>query len=226
VLAEAGSLGSLLVQFVVTLTIAAVMYAIGEEYADFAHRFARRLAGAQGEDALKLAGEAIRGVALGVGVTAVVQAVLGGAGLMLAGVPLAGLLTALMFMLCIAQLGPTPVLVPAALWLLYADSTGWGIFLLVWAAVLGTLDNIIRPVMIRLGADMSLMLIFVGVIGGLVAFGLVGLFVGPVVLAVALRLLEAWMDNARVAEMSPGVAPSAPDPSATPSTDSGIQPPN
>ena len=226
VLAEAGSLGSLLVQFVVTLTMAAVMYAIGEEYADFARRFARRLAGAQGEDALKLAGEAIRGVALGVGVTAVVQAVLGGAGLMLAGVPLAGLLTALMFMLCIAQLGPTPVLVPAALWLLYTDSTGWGIFLLVWAAVLGTLDNIIRPVMIRLGADMSLMLIFVGVIGGLVAFGLVGLFVGPVVLAVALRLLEAWMDNTRVAEMSPGVAPSAPDTSATPSTDSGSQPPH
>jgi predicted PurR-regulated permease PerM len=193
VLGEVGGVGYLVVQFLITVSIAAVMYAVGEEYANFARRFAHRLAGAQGEDALKLAGEAIRGVALGVGVTAVVQSVLGGIGLAAAGVPLTGLLTALMFMLCIAQVGPVPVLVPAAIWLLWSDSTGWGIALLVWSAVLGTLDNIIRPVMIRLGADLSLILIFVGVIGGLVAFGLVGLFVGPVVLAVALRLLEAWM---------------------------------
>jgi predicted PurR-regulated permease PerM len=105
----------------------------------------------------------------------------------------AGLLTALMFMLCIAQIGPVLVLLPAAGWLFYTGDTGWGVFLLVCTAIVGTLDNFLRPALIRMGADLSLLLIFAGVIGGLVAFGLVGLFVGPVVLAVALKLLEAWM---------------------------------
>ncbi len=196
VLTEVGSIGYLVVQFLVTVCVAAVMYAVGEDFADFTRRFAHRLAGEQGIDALKLAGEAIRGVALGVGVTALAQSALGWIGLAMAGVPFAGLLTALMFMLCIAQVGPIPVLLPAAAWVLWGDgNVGWGIFLFAWAMFVGTVDNFIRPALIRMGADLSLLLIFAGVIGGLVAFGLVGLFVGPVVLAVALRLLEAWMDE-------------------------------
>jgi len=193
VLAEVGSIGFLVLQFLITVVIAAVMYSTGEEFAGFARRFARRLGGERGADAVQLAGDAIRGVALGVGVTAILQSVLGGVALAVAGVPVPGLLTALMFMLCIAQIGPVPVLLPAAGWLLYRGDIGWAIFLLVCAAVVGTLDNIVRPALIRMGADMSLLLIFAGVIGGLVAFGLVGLFVGPVVLAVGLKLLEAWI---------------------------------
>ena len=144
---------------------------------------------------MALAGGAIRGVALGVGVTALVQALLGGLGLALAGVPFAGLLTALMFMLCIAQIGPIPVLLGAAGWALYDNSTGWAIALTVWGMIVGTLDNFLRPVLIRMGADLPLLLIFAGVIGGLLSFGLVGIFVGPVVLAVAYTLLETWMDE-------------------------------
>jgi predicted PurR-regulated permease PerM len=191
--AEVGGLGFLVMQFLLTVTIAAVMYSSGENGARMALRFARRLAGERGVDAVVLAGGAIRGVALGVGVTAVVQSVLGGLGLWFADVPFAGLLTALMFMLCIAQIGPLPVLLPAAVWAFYNGETGWGIFLLVWSAVVGTLDNVLRPLLIRMGADLSLLLIFAGVIGGLFAFGLVGIFVGPVVLAVAFTLLQAWM---------------------------------
>jgi predicted PurR-regulated permease PerM len=142
-------------------------------------------------------------VALGVGITAVVQSLLGGLGLAVAGVPFAGLLTALMFMLCIAQVGPLPVLLPAALWLLLGTGQlGWGLFLLVWSGFAGTVDNVIRPWLIRLGADLPLLLIFAGVLGGLFAFGLVGIFVGPVVLAVGWTLLKAWLDE-------PGPAPAA-----------------
>jgi predicted PurR-regulated permease PerM len=195
VLGEVGSIGFLLLQFLLTVVIASVLYSLGEQAADFAHRFARRLGGERGNDALHLAEGAIRGVALGVGVTALVQSVLGGIGLAVAGVPFAGLLTALMFMLCIAQVGPMPVLLPAAGWLLWGGSTGWGVALVVWALIVGTMDNVLRPALIKLGADLSLLLIFAGVIGGLLAFGLVGLFVGPVVLAVGMRLLEAWMDE-------------------------------
>lgn len=192
---EAGNVGFLMLQFLVTVGLAAVMYATGEEAAALARRFARRLAGERGEGAVQLAGDAIRSVALGVGVTAVVQSGLAGIGLVVAGVPFAGLLTALAFMFCIAQLGPTLVLLPAAGWLLWSGDTGWGIALLVWALIVGTMDNILRPWLIRMGADLPLLLILAGVIGGLLAFGLVGIFVGPVVLAVAYTLLEAWMSD-------------------------------
>ena len=192
--AEVGNIGVLVLQFLLTVLIAAVMYAQGEEATRHVRLFARRLAGERGDGAVLLAGGAIRGVALGVGGTALVQALLGGLGLAVAGVPAAALLTALMFMLCIAQIGPVPVLLGAAAWAYWGDgSLGWGIALAVWALIVGTIDNVVRPVLIQLGADLPLILIFAGVIGGLFAFGLVGIFVGPVVLAVAYTLLEAWM---------------------------------
>jgi predicted PurR-regulated permease PerM len=200
VVGQVGNVGFLLLQFMLTVAMAAVLYAGGEEASREVRRFARRLAGPRGEDTVKLAGDAIRGVALGVGVTAVVQAVLGGVGLALAGVPFAGPLTALMFMLCIAQVGALPVLVPATIWTFWNGDTGWGIFLIVWSVVVGTLDNFLRPLLIRLGADLPLLLIFAGVIGGLLAFGLVGIFVGPVLLAVAYTLLETWMADAESPE--------------------------
>jgi predicted PurR-regulated permease PerM len=193
--AEVGSLGFLLVQFLVTILVAALLYSQGEEAARLVRRFARRVAGVRGDDSVTLAGGAIRGVALGVGITAIVQALVGGVGLAMAGVPAAGLLTALMFLLCIAQAGPLPVLIPAIVWLLWGGQTGWGVLLIVFAVVAGTLDNVLRPVLIRMGADLPLLLIFAGVIGGLLAFGLVGIFVGPVVLAVGWTLLDDWMDD-------------------------------
>lgn len=191
--AQIGSVGFVLLQFLMTVVIAAVLYATGEEAALLVRRFARRLGGERGSGVVELAGGAIRGVALGVGVTALVQAVVSGGALAVAGIPLAGLLTALTFMLCIAQIGPVPVLLPATLWCLWQGRIGWGIFLAVVTAVVTMLDNVLRPLLIRMGADLSLLLIFSGVIGGLLAFGLVGIFVGPVVLAVAATLLEDWI---------------------------------
>lgn len=194
--AEVGSVGFLIVQFLLTVVLAAVMYAGGEGAAATVRRFGRRLAGERGENAVVLAGGAIRAVALGVGVTAIAQSVLGGIGLAIAGVPFASLLTAVMFMLCIAQLGPTLVLAPAVIWVFWSGDTGWGIFLLLWTVVVGTMDNFLRPILIRRGADLPLLLILAGVIGGLIAFGLVGIFVGPVLLAVAYKLLDDWIAEA------------------------------
>jgi predicted PurR-regulated permease PerM len=186
-------LGALTLQFLLTVVIAAMMYAGGESLAAVVRRFGFKLGGQRGEDAVVLAGKAIRGVALGVGVTAFVQAVMGGIGLAIAGVPFAALLTAVMFMLCIVQVGPTLVLAPATIWVFWNGSTGWGIFLLVWTVIVGTMDNFLRPILIRRGADLPLVLIFAGVIGGLLGFGLVGIFVGPVMLAVSYTLVDAWL---------------------------------
>ncbi|OPY10399.1 MAG: putative inner membrane protein [Syntrophaceae bacterium PtaB.Bin038] len=192
---QAGGFGLMIVQLLLTVIIAAILYSGGETTADAVRRFARRLAGQKGDDVTILAGKAIRGVALGVGLTALVQSVLGGIGLALTGVPGATVLTAVMLLLCIAQLGPGLVLVPAVIWLFWSGQTLWGTILLVWTVVVGTMDNFLRPILIRKGADLPLLLIFVGVIGGLIAFGIIGLFIGPVVLAVTYTLLAAWVSE-------------------------------
>jgi predicted PurR-regulated permease PerM len=88
------------------------------------------------------------------------------------------------------------VLLPAVVWLYWRGSSGWGTVLLAWSVVVIPLDNILRPILIRKGLDLPLILIFAGVIGGLIAFGLVGIFVGPVILAVGHTLLTAWMVEA------------------------------
>jgi predicted PurR-regulated permease PerM len=192
---EAGSLGGTLVQFLLVVLLSAVMYGSGESAASGVRRFGRRLAGPRGEESIVLAGKAIRSVALGVGVTAVVQTALGGIGLAIAGVPFASLLCAVMMMLCIAQVGPALVLFPAVAWMYWTGDNAWATFLLVWSIVVSLLDNVLRPMLIKKGADLPLLLIFAGVIGGLIGFGLIGIFVGPVILAVTYTLLEAWIED-------------------------------
>ena len=192
---EVGGFGALVLQFLLTVVFAALLYDRGEQATSWLKRFGRRLAGPRGEHSIRLAGQAVRGVALGVVVTALAQSVLGGIGLAVAGVSFAAVLTAVMFMLAIAQIGPLLVLGPSVAWLYWSGSTGWGTFLLLWTLVVGTMDNFLRPVLIRKGADLPLLLIFTGVVGGLIAFGLIGIFVGPVVLAVAHTLLSAWVDQ-------------------------------
>jgi predicted PurR-regulated permease PerM len=136
-------------------------------------------------------------------VTAIVQSLFAGLGLLIAGVPFAGLLTAAMLILSIAQIGVIPILGSAVAWLYWSGYTTWGTFLLVWTVFAGTMDNFLRPILIRKGADLPLLLVFAGVIGGLIAFGLIGIFVGPVVLAVADKLLMAWIDAEPEEEISP-----------------------
>jgi predicted PurR-regulated permease PerM len=191
--AQAGSIGMTMLYFLLTTIIAAILYAKGEVVRSGVLSFARRLAGPQGEEVAVLAAKAVRGVALGVVLTAIIQTALGGAGLFITGVPAAGLLTAVMFMLCLAQIGPALVLVPAVIWLYWQDSALWGTILLIFTIFALAIDNVVRPVLIKKGADLPLLLIFAGVIGGLISFGVIGLFIGPVVLAVTYTLLKAWV---------------------------------
>jgi predicted PurR-regulated permease PerM len=192
-IARAGGLGALLLQFLLTVAVTAMLYAKGEAVARGVLAFARRLAGEDGVRAATLSAGAIRAVALGIVVTALVQSVIGGIGLVITGVPQALLLTCVMLMLGIAQLGPMPVLLGAVIWLYASGETFWGTVMLVWGVVTASLDNVLRPILIKKGADLPLVLVIAGVLGGLLAFGLVGLFIGPVVLAVTYTLLIAWV---------------------------------
>jgi predicted PurR-regulated permease PerM len=205
---QVGSIGMLLVQFLLTVVIAAILYLNGEAAARGADQVARRLAGPQGVNAVHLAGQAIRGVALGVVVTAIAQSLATGIGLAIVSVPFAAILTAVAFMLCVAQLGPGLVLIPAAIWVYATRGAVWGTGFLVWAIFCGTFDNFLRPMLIKQGADLPLLLIFAGVIGGLIAFGVIGLFIGPVMLAVTYTLLVDWVSQGAASD-SPGPATGA-----------------
>jgi predicted PurR-regulated permease PerM len=188
-----GDLGLILVQFVLALLFAAVLYARGEAAGMIVLRFSRRLAGDRGERSVRLAMQATRSVALGVVVTAIVQAAIATLGLVLAGVPFVQILSALTFILCIAQLGAGLVLIPAMIWMYAAGDVTGGTILLAFTVPAMTLDNILRPLLITRGAHLSLLLVLLGVVGGLLAFGLIGIFIGPIVLAVAYELAMEWI---------------------------------
>ena len=112
-----------------------------------------------------------------------------------------------MFMLCIAQIGPAPILVPAVIWMFMGDNLAGAIFLLVVSILAIGMDNVLRPILIRKGADLPLLLIFAGVIGGLMAFGLIGIFLGPTILAIGYTLLGAWVaEGEGSAVLDPGAA--------------------
>jgi predicted PurR-regulated permease PerM len=197
-LSQVGSLGLLLLQFLLTVIIAAILYANGEAAARSLRSFVGKLVGPEGVKAVELAALAVRSVALGIVVTAIAQSVFAGIGLAVVGVPFAAFLTALIFVLAIAQIGPAPVLIGAVIWTYSRSGVLWGTVLLVWSIFCGTFDNVLRPFLIRRGADLPLLLIFAGVIGGLIGFGVIGLFIGPVVLAVAYTLLVDWMSESEM----------------------------
>ncbi|CDL79113.1 AI-2E family transporter YdiK [Xenorhabdus cabanillasii] len=193
--AQAANAGRFLFHLALMVLFSVLLYWKGEHVMLGIRHFAIRLAGKRGDAVVLLAARSIRAVALGVVVTALVQAIAGGIGLAIAGIPYAMILTVIMFVLCVAQLGPLLVLIPSIVWLYWTGETTWGTILVVWSLILVTMDGVLRPFLIRLGADLPMVLILTGVIGGILSLGVIGLFIGPVVLAVSYSLLLAWMDE-------------------------------
>jgi predicted PurR-regulated permease PerM len=194
-LSALGDVGLVFVQFLLTVAFSAVMYARGEGAGAAVLRFSHRLAGDRGERSVRLAVQAIRSVALGVVVTAIIQATVGSLGLLISGVPFAKILSVLTFILCITQIGPAPLLIPAVIWMYTYRDPVWASVLLAFSLVALALDNVLRPYLITRGAQLPLLLVLIGVIGGLLAFGLIGIFIGPTVLAVAYTLAVEWISE-------------------------------
>lgn len=152
-----------------------------------------RLAGWRALHVLHTAGATIRSVVNGVIGTALIQAILLGLSFWIAGVPGAVALAALAIVLTLLPFGLAILWLPASLWLMSRGETGWGVFLIIWNGLfVGTLDNILRPYLIKRGAKLPTALIFLGVLGGVITFGVVGVFLGPVLLAVAYTLFQDW----------------------------------
>ncbi len=173
---------------------------------------ASRIAGARGQRLIAVAGNTVRGVVYGIIGTAVAQGILAGLGFGLAGVPAAALLGVLTFFLSAVPIGPPTVWIPATIWLFSSGRTGWAVFLLVWGIfVVSGIDNIIKPYLISHGSKIPFIIVFMGVIGGALAFGLVGVFLGPTLLAVTYRVIEEWSSVHVGPEASGQESPSLPE---------------
>jgi predicted PurR-regulated permease PerM len=200
-IAAARGLADSLLQVLLSLIVATMFWVNGEALVALLHDALRRLGGPIAERALDVAAGAIRGVAYGVVGTAIIQAVLLVIGLSVAGVPGGVLLGFVGLLLAISQIGgPLLVLIwgGAAWWLFAQDYAGWGVFMIVWGVIVNTVDNFIKPWLIGFGVEMPMSLTILGVFGGFVAFGFLGLFIGPTLIAIFFTLLQAW--RAAVAE--------------------------
>jgi predicted PurR-regulated permease PerM len=165
---------------------------------------ADRLAGVRGRHLLKVAGDTVRGVIYGILGTAIVQAFVAGLGFWIAGVPGAVLLSVLTFFFAVIPFGPPLIWIPASLWLFTQGEPGFGVFLALWGLLgISSVDNFLRPFLISQGSKMPFILIFCGVIGGALAFGLVGVFLGPTLLAVGFRLIDEW--SSQPVDPTPGM---------------------
>jgi predicted PurR-regulated permease PerM len=191
----ARALADSVLQVILSLVVATMLWANGDALVGVLHDALRRLGGATAEQALDVAALAIRGVAYGVVGTAAIQAILLALGLAVAGVPGAATLGFVGLLLAISQIGG-PLLVViwggAAWWLFGQEHQVWGVFMIAWGVMVSTIDNFIKPWLIGFGFEMPLSLTILGVFGGFLAFGFLGLFIGPTLIAILFTLLQAW----------------------------------
>jgi len=196
----AGGLAAGELSFVLSFALAAVLVAYARGAAEFARRLLELLTGstARGVHLVTLTVSTIHGVALGVVGVAVIQALLLGVGFFAIGLPAAGLWTLATLLLCIVQVPAMLVTLPIMAYVLATEATQPAIIFVVWTLVAGLSDNILKPLMLGRGLEAPMPIILIGVIGGMLTDGLLGLFVGPVVLAVGYVLLIEWMQQRSV----------------------------
>jgi predicted PurR-regulated permease PerM len=185
-----------LVQFALSILIAYFLFMDGDVLLRRVDIAAERLDAERGRRLARSAAQTVRGVVIGILGTALAQGMLAAIGFFIAGVGAAPLLGFLVFLLSPVPIGPPLVWIPVGLVLLQRGDIGWGIFVLVWGAVVvSSIDNIIKPLLISRGSDLPFVLVLLGVLGGAVAFGFIGVFVGPVLLALGYTLVTEWSNE-------------------------------
>jgi predicted PurR-regulated permease PerM len=194
VLVGAGkAIGGSLLQLTFATFIAFFFFRDGEQLVRGARTILTKLAGDLGETLLSTISGTVIGVVHGIFGTALAQAAVALLGFLIAGVPGAVALSAATFLLSMIPVGPPLVWGGAAIWLFVQGSVGWGIFMIAWGLfVISSIDNVMKPYLISRASSLPLLLILLGVFGGIVAFGFIGIFIGPPMLAVGLTLVQLW----------------------------------
>ena len=202
-------LGDGILQMLLVAFIVFFYYRDGERIAQLTHRISRRLSGQMSDEVLSIVVGTTRSVFISIVGTAAAQAIVAYIGFLIAGVPGAFLLSVGTFVLSVVPMGPVVLWGGAAIWLYMQEQPGWAIFMVIWgAAVISSIDNFLKPLLIARGSTLSLALIFLGVLGGVLAFGFIGVILGPVLLALGVSLGRAWITtrNSEVPEAAAATA--------------------
>ena len=181
------------IKFFIAIIIAGFLYPPAPSLVDALRKFSGKLASGRGEDFVQLAGATIRAVSRGVIGISALQAFFAGLGLMVAGIPGASLITSAVLILGIIQIGPSIVLIPLVIWSWTAMETTTALLFTAYMIPVSLLDNALRPVVMGRGLQTPTLVILIGVIGGTISYGITGLFLGPIILAVIWELLVAWI---------------------------------
>ena len=184
-----------IVMFALSIVIAGVLLSYGDRATDAARRIARRLVPERGDELVELTGNTVQSVTRGILGVALIQAVLSGVGLLVAGVPAAGLWVLLILLLAVVQIPTLLLLGPIIVYVFATGSTMVAVLFAIWSIAVGLSDNVLKPMLLGRGVDVPMLVIFLGAIGGFILQGIVGLFVGAVVLAVGFTLFKAWIED-------------------------------
>jgi predicted PurR-regulated permease PerM len=201
-LSTAAGAGWGLLQFVIAIVIAGVLLANASAGSSVAYSIATRLAGEKGAEFAQLAESTVRSVTRGILGVALIQSILIGLGFLVMGIPGAGLWALLCLILSVIQIGPFPVVLPILIYVFSAYDTVPAVMFLVWSLFTGSIDNILKPILLGRGVEVPMAIIFIGAIGGFISSGIIGLFVGAVVLVLGYGLFLAWLRHTPLQDTS------------------------
>lgn len=192
----AADAGTGAIKFLVAVVVAGFLFSPAPLLVDKVRMFSRKVASERGEEFIRLAGDTIRAVSRGVIGISVLQALFAGLGLLAIGMPAASLITSAVLILGIIQVGPSIILIPLIVWSWFATDTTTALLFTAYMVPVSLMDNVLRPLVMGRGLDTPMLIILIGVIGGTISYGITGLFLGPIVLAVIWKLFEAWIKEA------------------------------
>ncbi|MBE0624262.1 MAG: AI-2E family transporter [Burkholderiales bacterium] len=195
-LPAAAGAGFGVLQFLIAIVIASFLLATSEDGGKAAQAIARRISGERGAEFAKLAEATVRSVTSGILGVALIQSLLAGIGFLAAGIPGAGLWALLCLILSTVQIGVVPIVLPAVIYVFSTAGTATAVIFLIWSIGVMVIDNILKPILLGRGVQVPTAVIFVGAIGGFISWGIIGLFVGSVVLVLSYRLILAWIEEA------------------------------
>jgi len=198
VVATVGNLGWGLIMFIVAIVIAGALLPVRERGLATARKVGTIIAGERGPELTDLVGASVQSVIRGVIGVALIQSVLAGLGMLVTGVPGAGLWALLILILAVMQLPPLLVLLPVILYVFAVDSTTTAVLFTIWALLVGASDNVLKPLLMGRGSQTPMLVLFMGSLGGFIAGGILGLFIGAVVLSIGYTIFIAWVDGSVV----------------------------
>jgi predicted PurR-regulated permease PerM len=194
ILSASASVGMAVLQFVLSIIVSGILLANAQGAADATRALANRLFGDKGPEFQQLVGSTIRSVTTGILGVALIQAVFASLGFLVVGLPAAGVWAVIFLIAAVLQVGII-ILIPAVIYVFAVASTTTAVIFLIWCIIIALMDNVLKPILLGRGASVPIAVVFLGAIGGFVVMGIIGLFVGAIVLSVGYKLFLAWLEG-------------------------------